>query len=270
LPNGPGGTAFVDYEYMDQDRNWHGSSSAPSADNDDKRLESQFTVVGLQYMFNRIWGVQAELPYTFRTFKGTDDATGQIARHSWSGLGDIRIRGIYTGFSEDMSSGVSLGLKLPTGGFREHADLVDRDTQIGTGSLEVLFAGFYRRHLGRQQNWDWFTQFQLELPTYIQDHYRPGIEFDAATGIAYTGFTLGGVRISPLGQILYSDRASDSGANSDPDNTGYQRILLSPGVEFHIHAVKIYFDAEFPVYQDFIGNQLAAPVLFKASASFMF
>jgi len=29
-------------------------------------------------------------------------------------------------------------------------------------------------------------------------------------------------------------------------------------------------DAEFPVYQNFTGNQLAAPVLFKVSLSYMF
>jgi hypothetical protein len=53
-------------------------------------------------------------------------------------------------------------------------------------------------------------------------------------------------------------------------NTGYQRVLLSPGIEVHFHPVTIYADAEFPVYQNFTGNQLAAPVLFKASVSFMF
>jgi hypothetical protein len=34
--------------------------------------------------------------------------------------------------------------------------------------------------------------------------------------------------------------------------------------------VKIYADAELPVYQHFNGNQLAAPVLFKVSVSYMF
>jgi len=29
-------------------------------------------------------------------------------------------------------------------------------------------------------------------------------------------------------------------------------------------------DAEFPVYQNFTGNQLAAPVMFKVSVSWMF
>jgi hypothetical protein len=102
---------------------------------------------------------------------------------------------------------------------------------------------------------------------------------DTAAGIDYKGFSLGRVKISPLAQVIFSERTSDSGANAaggandDPTggvSSGYQRIMLSPGIEFHIHPVKIYADAEFPIYQNFTGNQLAAPVLFKVSLSFMF
>jgi hypothetical protein len=93
---------------------------------------------------------------------------------------------------------------------------------------------------------------------------------DAAGGIDYKGLTIGRVRISPLAQVVVSERTDDRGSNANPDNSGYQRIMLSPGIEFHVHPVKIYADAEFPVYQNFIGNQLAAPVLFKVSLSFMF
>jgi hypothetical protein len=41
-------------------------------------------------------------------------------------------------------------------------------------------------------------------------------------------------------------------------------------VESHLDPAKLCADAEFPVYQNFTGNQLAAPVLFKVSVSFMF
>ena len=68
-----------------------------------------------------------------------------------------------------------------------------------------------------------------------------------------------------MAQVIFSERTSDSGSNANPDDTGYQRLMLSPGIEFHIHPVKIYADAEFPVFQHFTGNQLAAPVLFKLS-----
>jgi hypothetical protein len=269
LPEGAGGMAFLQYDFMDQNQNWSGASSAPAANNDDKKLESHFTTIGLQYMFNRSWGVQAELPYTFRNFTGTDDA-GNVASHDWSGLGDIRVRGIYTGFFADLSAGVSLGLKLPTGRFNDDSDLVDRDTQIGSGSTDVLLGGFYRGNITKDEKWDWFAQAQLDLPALIQDHYRPGVELDAAAGIDYKGFSLGRVGISPLAQIIFSERTHDHGANADPDNTGYSRVLLSPGIEFHIHPVKIYADVEVPVYQNMHGNQLTAAALFKLSVSCMF
>jgi Putative MetA-pathway of phenol degradation len=269
FPEGQGGMAFVQYDYMDQNRNWSGSSEAPAANNDDKELETHFVTFGAQYMFNDKWGAQLEVPYDFRYFKGTDEENN-IASHNWSQLGDIRIEGIYTGFVADLSAGVTLGLKLPTGSYTEDTDLVDRDTQIGTGSTDVLLGGFFRHNLSKDQKWDCFAQLQLDVPVLIQDDYRPGIELDTAAGIDYKGFSLGGMRISPVAQVIFSERTSDSGSNADPDSTGYQRIMLSPGIEFHIHPVKIYADAEFPVYQNFTGNQLAAPVLFKVSMSYMF
>jgi len=269
LPNGAGGMAYLQYDYQDQNRNWSGTSEAPAADNGDKEIETHFVTAGMQYMFNSSWGAQIEIPYDFRYFKGTDD-NNNIASHNWSQLGDIRIEGIYTGFFADLSAGVTFGLKLPTGSYTEDPDLVDRDTQIGTGSTDILLGGFYRGNLDKNQQWDWFAQGLLDVPTLTQAGYRPGVELDTAAGVDYKGFSLGRARIAPLAQVIFSERTSDSGSNADPDDTGYQRLMLSPGIEIHIHPVKIYVDAEFPVFQHFTGDQLAAPVMFKASVSFMF
>jgi len=265
FPTGQGAMPFLSYAYQDQNQNWSGSSRAPAANNDDKEIETHFLTFGLQYMFNRSWGAQVEVPYDFRYFKSADGA------RNWSQLGDIRLRGLYTGFFADQSAGVSLGVKLPTGNFKFSPDVVDRDTQIGTGSTDLLLGGFYRDNLDKNQQWDWFAQLELDVPALIQDQYRPGVELDTAAGIDYKGLSIGNVKIAPVAQVIFSERTSDSGANSaSPVASGYQRVLLSPGVEFHIHPVKIYADAEFPVYQHFTGNQLAAPVLFKFSASWMF
>jgi hypothetical protein len=269
LPNGQGGMAWVQYDYQDQNRNWSGTEMAPTANNDDKEIETHFTTLGVQYMFNDKWGAQLEVPFDSRRFKA-DDGMGNIATRHWSQLGDIRIEGIYTGFFADLSAGVTFGLKLPTGSYTEDPDFVDRDTQIGTGSTDLLLGGFYRGNITRNEKWDWFAQLQLDVPALTQAGYRPGTELDAAAGIDYKGFSLGRVRISPLAQVIFSERTSDSGSNASPDDTGYQRLMLSPGIEFHIHPVKVYADVEFPVYQNFTGNQLAAPVMFKLSASYMF
>jgi len=269
FPKGQGGMAFLQYDFQDQDRNWNGSSEASSANNDDKKIETHFITAGAQYMFNDRWGAQLELPYDFRTFK-TDTGGGKIETLNWNQLGDIRLEGIYTGFFPDLSAGLTFGVKLPTGGYDFRPDIVDRDTQIGTGSTDVLLGGFYRGNLDRNQRWEWFAQLQLEVPALIQARYRPGVELNTAAGIDYQKWSLGPMKIAPVAQVIFSERTSDSGAAADSDNSGYQRLLLSPGFEFHIHPVKIYADAEFPVYQNFTGNQLAAPALFKVSVSWMF
>ena len=271
FPEGAGGMAFLDYDYQDQNENWNGTSSAPAANNDDKEIETHFVTLGLQYMFSRSWGAQIEVPYWERNFTSANDsAPPPTVSRDWNGLGDIRIKGIYTGFSEDLSAGVTFGLKLPTGSDNRDADVVDRDTQISTGSTDILLGGFFRHQLTHDNSFSWFAQGELDVPMLKQGDYRPGLEADAAAGIYYNDLSFGRVHVTPVAQVVGSWRGRDNGIAAAPEDSGYQRILLSPGIEFHIHPVKIYADVEVPVYQNFTGNQLAAPVLFKLSVSYMF
>ena len=281
LPEGPGGMGFLDYDFQDQNQNWSDSSKAPAVNNNDKEIRTDFVSVGLEYMFNRSWGVEAELPFGYRDFKTISAAPNNpLTSVEWWSVGDIRLKAIYTGFSPDLSSGLTLGLRLPTGSFsHENAyDDVDRDSEIGTGSTDVLLGGFHRGNIGQSMKWDWFAQAEADLPVLTQADYRPGFEVDAAAGIDYKGFSLGRLRIVPLAQVLVSERTRDlgndaaGGANDGNDgiNSGYTRVLLSPGIEFHLHPVKIYADVEVPVFERVTGNQLVAPVLFKVSLSYMF
>jgi hypothetical protein len=274
LPEGAGGMVYVNYDYQDQDHNWHGTSSAPDANNDDKEIRTHFVTVGLQYMFDRSWGLQVEVPYDDRYFKTTGGATGSdIVSLDWAALGDIRVQGIYTGFSEDLSSGVTFGFKLPTGDYT-HNDAfgdVDRDSELGTGSTDILLGGFHRQNLQSIDGLSWFAQAELDLPVITRNEYRPGIELDTAAGIYYKGWVLRSVKITPVAQVIGSERTSDGGANAaHPVASGYQRIMLSPGVEFDLHPVSVYADVEVPVFQDFRGNQVVAPWLLKAVISYHF
>ena len=261
---------FLTYAYQDQNQNYLGASTAPAQNNADKEIETHFFGVGLQYMFDNSWGIEAEIPYSYRHFRTLDEA-GNPVTVNWNQLGDMRLRGIYTGFSPDMSGGITFGVKLPTGSYRFRPDVVDRDSQLGTGSTDLLLGGFYRHALPKLPLWDWFAQAELDLPTLIQAEYRPGLELDAAAGIYYSGLSLGPVRITPIAQVVGSERTSDRGAQaSNPVASGYQRLMLAPGLEVDYDQFRFYADAEVPVYQHFTGYQLAAPVLFKVSFSFMF
>jgi hypothetical protein len=278
LPQGPGGMVFAEYDFQDQTWNWSGNSRAPAANNPDKEIRTDFTTLGLQYMFNRSWGAEVKLPYDVRYYRGDGGAT------TWGSFGDLRLQGIYTGFLPDMSAGVTYGLKLPTGNFtRDDAtltSLLDRDTELGTGSTDILLGGFYRHTLNSvTHGLYWFAQAELDVPVLIQGGYRPGVEVDTAIGLYYQNWSVGKVKITPVAQVIASERTSDTGpwasggVNGPPvgvSNSGYQRVMLSPGIEFDIHPVTVYADVEVPVYEHTTGNQLVPPEMFKVIVSYMF
>jgi hypothetical protein len=271
IPDGAGVETFVDYDYQDQNHNWSGDSQAPASDNDDKDIRTSWYTLGFQEMFNRTWGLRLEVPYEERHFVTTGGASGNdIVFLDYSGVGDIRIEGIYTGLSGDMSEGLTFGLKLPTGSFtKEDAyDDIDRDSQIGSGSTDLLLGGYQRFGFGETSSWKGFSQALLDFPLLSQVQYRPGTEFDAAVGAYYDGLKIGRLRISPIGQLKLSVRSRDTGANSaDPVASGFVRVLAAPGLELDLHPFMVYTDVELPLFSHFRGDQLVAKQLFRLNVS---
>lgn len=104
LPSGAGGTISLEYNYQDQNRNWSGGHSPLSTNNGDKEIRTNYYTAGAQYMFDRAWGVQVQIPVWDRYF-ATDTNFGasppDVQSTRWAGIGDLRIKGIYTGFSDE-------------------------------------------------------------------------------------------------------------------------------------------------------------------------
>src|ERR1700742_5000336 len=109
LPSGPGASVFLEYDFLNQTTNWSGGSSAPGANNDDKKIRSDFMLLGAQTMIDNDWGVMAELPVTHRGFLTADSGTPEEFDHT--ALGDVRLMVNYSGFSPDMSTGIIAGVK---------------------------------------------------------------------------------------------------------------------------------------------------------------
>src|ERR1017187_4738786 len=259
FPTHPGGMVWTEYDYQNQNRNWAGSSPSSADNNGDKTILTNFFQVGAQYMFNRKWGIMGELPYWNRFFKTSDD-NGNVDGFTHNAVGDIRLRGIYSGFSGDMSTGLTFGIKLPTGDYTYPN--FDPDTEIGTGSTDLLLGVYHFGEIPRS-NWNWFANADGDLPVLHSSGYVPGSEIDAALGLYYDAWKIGKIKVAPLGQIIGSHRWSDSGALSDAPNSGSSRVFLAPGVEFDTARVRVYADVGFPVYQYITGNQLVASELFK-------
>ncbi len=284
-----GGAVYFEWDHGNQNINWSGLSKAPGANNGDKNVQTDWYVVGMQYMFNREWGVQVRMPYAARSFL-TDTNFGDtpnLQRFHVSDLADLEVMGMYTGFSKDLSTGVTFGLKLPTGNYT--ANGFDRDTQIGTGSTDLILGGFHRGMITGDNAWQYFSQFKLTTPiatraAFSDDvggpaDYRPGTQVDTSMGITYNNwYHVGWLdKVAPVLQIIGSHRQPDAGAAAFPNDTGFDRLFISPGIEFtkvlsdaDNKTFKIYGDVEIPIYQRTNGNQVVAPALFKVVGAVTF
>jgi hypothetical protein len=297
-----GGRIFFEFWDGNQTQNYVGSSRAPLSLNSDKDIDTQWYNVGFSYNFNRDWGVMVRIPTVNRDLTTTTNLAfpGSLNTFNSKSIGDIEIMGMYTGFFKDMSTGVIFGIKLPTGTFT--APGIDRDTQIGSGSTDLLLGGFHRGLLTGDNAWQYFGQVMWRQPFLYQaaadpqgffdgnpgvvQTYYPGAQIDGAVGILYNNWyhVLGFDKITPVGQVIVSHRNADSGTGSDPYNSGFDRVMLSPGIEFtkvldeaNNRVGKLYFDVEVPVYYraNAANNagtegQLVAPYLIRLVASYNF
>jgi len=295
-----GGRVFFEYWSGDQTQNFVGSSRAPAALNSDKKINTQWYNAGFSYNFNRDWGVMVRLPYVNRALSTDTMSPLGIATFNAGDIGDLEVMGMYTGFFSDMSTGVIFGLKLPTApnatpGF-------DRDNQIGSGSTDLLLGGFHRGLITGDNAWQYFAQVMWRQPFLYRDtadpqgffdgngglvqSYHPGMQVDGAAGILYNNWynVLGFDKITPLGQVIISHRNPDTGTGADPFNSGFDRVMLSPGIEFtkvldeaNNRVLKTYFDIEIPIYyranaanNNGTEGQLVAPYLIKVVTSYNF
>lgn len=265
FPTHNGGMLFVEQDFMNQSQNWSGTAGAPADNNSDKGIRTNFWNIGMQYTFARTWSVAVELPYWQRRFTTTgSDGSPQAFTHG--ALGDVRLKGTYTGLSPDLSTGLVFGVKLPTGD--STYPNFDPDTEIGSGSTDLLLGAYHVGRLSSDNQWSWFASGQWQQPVAYKSSYRPGSELDSVLGIYYEGWHFGGsTRLAPVLQVAGSYRRHDGGLLGHPEDSGYVRAFITPGLEFDTGRTRINADVSRAAYTNASGNQLIARTLFKLNVS---
>lgn len=271
----------MQYNFESQSQNYSGFNRAPADANHDKLIQTSTMIAGFQYFWNEKWGFQVLVPSANTLYRyaqhneghGEEEHGGgheeeQVVTKQWWAMGDIRLNALWTGLSKDQSTGINLGVKLPSGNWTEPN--VERSVQVGTGSTDILF-GFYHRHrITSDARWNWYSQAQLDAPVISQGGYTPGIAVDVASGVYYSGLRIGRVKIRPIAQALFTTVGSDSGPAASGQNNGFQQLSLAPGIEFELHPVRLYTDVAMPVMNNVSGNQLIAPAQVRVIASYSF
>jgi hypothetical protein len=263
MPISTGISLHFTYNYMNQYQNWNGWNSTGSDLNEDKTILSEFYSLNMQYMIDRSWGIMVDAPFWNRYFKTTDD-DGSLTSVNHFSAADIRLMGIYTGISEDMSIGIQFGLKLPTGPYDQ--SLLDRDTQIGSGTTDLLLGGY---HMEQENGWGWYAQMMWQHAFNYKDGYKPGDSFDLSFGAHYDRF-INIYKMAPMLHLAASFRGADKGIDAEPDNTGYFRLYLSPGIEVKFNnQFQIYGNFKIPLTTHVNGYQLVAPALVDVTIGYL-
>ena len=277
----------LSYSYINQNQMIYGNSK-PSAAllqslyANGQEIETSTVTQTTTATFNyngETGGVSLQLPYIHRTH-GTNgvtaDTTGAGADYganysesSASGLGDIRLIGHYNGFSDDKTTGIIFGVKLPTGDYNANFTSgaaantpLDSGLQLGTGSTDYILGAYTS---GTFSTYGWFVQgtVQHSLTGLVNEpsgSYRPGDAYLLNSGIRYAGF---GSMFSPMLQLNLVHREYDQGTGVPNDVftgspiSGGNLAYLSPGLSVRLGGgASVYGFVQVPIYQNVGSLQL--------------
>jgi len=190
-------------------------------------------------------------------------------------LSDIRVMGMYTGFEPDLSTGVMFGLKLPTGSFTAgNSDLgkpiMDRDTQPGTGTTDLLLGGY---KMGNENDWGWFVQGIWRHALDSREGYKPGDSVNLAVGAHYDGIEAS-THLVPTLQFNAQWRGHDQGggdAQYGNRDSGDSNLYITPGVQVNLNShwllnASVYL----PVYRHANGYQQVAHWMGNVGVTYQF
>lgn len=279
-----GFTADLSYSTLNQNQQRYGTSSASSALIDNQLMNGQEieaftktqTVTAALIYNNETWGVSAQIPYVSRThatYSNTAPLGSTYLTSSDSGLGDIKVIGRYTGFSEHRTSGIIAGVKFPTGNtgayFNDGVTALDAGLQIGTGSTDAILGGYTS---GTFDSYGWFAQGTVQHAVATKKalgdlDYRPGDAYSLNSGLHYAGF---GAKISPMLQLNILKREADSGAFTVPLDpitnvpvSGGTLAYLAPGVSVRLGGgATAYTFIQLPIYQNVNSLQITPKYTF--------
>lgn len=266
------------HDYFDQDELRRGnrrvdtaSLALPRDEEVQRYTVNHNTAATLDWSPSRTWGLSLSLPYYVRSHGTVDEGETALSRSHSSGLGDVRITARYQGFSADLSSGVLIGLKLPTGTINDTfssgptaGEPVDRGLQLGTGTTDLLVGGYRFGMLGDRLGY--FAQGLVQLPLDSRRHFRPGNGLNLSAGLRW----LEG-RITPQLQLNARIEGRERGDQADVDNSGATLIYLSPGLNVQLgNRLNAYLFVQRPLYQHVNGLQLEPDMFYSLGARYRF
>ncbi len=259
------------YEYINQNKLWSGTHSISASDVHEDPLEKYTYNRNLVLTADYTWGkdgVSVIAPYFERQHQHITDPTGAAIPEEWSfsALGDMKVLGRH---QLNQGYGIIYGVKLPTGDYQltnGNGILAERALQPGSGSTDLIAGGFWQKSTGLT-NTRWFAQAMYQWAIETSSDYRPGNQFMLSFGLRKPFAE----RWTFMQQLNYTHRDHDSGAESEPDLSGFSTLAASPGLAWRANnIIQLYAFAQVPLVRHVTGVQLTADRVYVGGLSVRF
>ncbi|HSC48494.1 MAG TPA: hypothetical protein VLG68_10455 [Gammaproteobacteria bacterium] len=278
IVTGSGWRLYLRYDLVDQDQLRSGDAAVtppplPTSQEIEQETRSGYTTLGLGYGINRRWSLDLQLPWIDRHHSTYAAGDTVLSSSDSDSLSDVRLLARYAGFANDMSTGFTFGLKLPTGSHDttfaagpQAGQRLDRSLQPGSGTTDLLLGVYHFDDFGPQSGWFANALYQHALTE--SDGFKPGDTVNLNLGLRYYW----GDILTPQLQI----NAQVRGHDTDPDPTGHLssggRVLyISPGFTFMVNdSWHGHVFVQLPVYQQVYGLQLAPTRILSIGMSYAF
>lgn len=272
------GSSFdLRYENIDQAQPFAGGDKVTVGqvphDHDEVSTLNRNLVATYSRSFGSGWGVTLSAPLAQRDHAHLHNRLGEQEREEWkfTELGDMRVVGRYQFAAlgdpfNPSTSGVTLGMKLPTGRTsvaNADGERAERSLQPGTGTTDLIAGYFYHQKLGASDA-SWFAQVQYQHALNSHRGLKPGAQLGADLGYR-RGL---GEKLGLLIQLNLVHKRADSGSEAEPADSGGRYVFASPGLSYALSGkLQVYGFYQQPLYRRVNGVQLTADRAFLAGLS---
>ena len=237
------------YAYMDH----HSEYLPPEYSNDTYRKVELWG----RFYINKRFQVFSFIPYAFNTMDGNEQKV------SINGLGDMTAMANYllfnTGEDETRKFKHTLlaggGLKLPTGKFdtEDKGKLVNRNFQIGTGSLDFLLTSVYTI---RYQRVGANIEAGYKINTRNSNQYHFGNQFNISSLFFYWQ-KVKSISFLPNAGVYYEQAAKHKDRGIIQANTGGSALFATAGLETYFKSFTVGLNYKHAMSQNYNSDNIA-------------
>jgi len=210
-----------------------------------------------RFRINNRWQLFAFVPYNI------NDMNGSHQKVKASGLADVSILTSFKLFATSDSSTngwnqmmtIGGGVKLPAGKFdlEDQGKLVNRNFQMGTGSVDFLVNAVYTlRYKKAGVNFEGV----YKINTANRDDYRFGNQFNVSSQLFYLQ-SLGSMSVLPNAGVYFEHAKKHLDNKAEITNTGGHATFLSVGIESYWRNFSAGFNYKKPIAQNYNSDNIA-------------